>query len=138
MSFTVPWTPNVDGKALPPLGRLLPLLEDGLVPSSKTEPFWCKRSLDTLVVNVPEAKEPLREVLLALWRLKEVAPSDEEDPEDEAWELHVSVWLVSINTSAPVSLFNRMIASGETDLQVPLVGHSSGHHRFRQRGKDSG
>lgn len=96
MSFVASWTPIVNGKALPTFSRFADILEDGLVPSSRKEPDWCKRAIAGLAANTPEAQEPLQEAILALWRLKEVAPSEEESEEDEVWVKHVSAWLVSL------------------------------------------
>jgi len=70
------------------------ILEDGLVPSSRKEPTWTKKAIASLAVNTPEAHEPLQEAVLALWRLKETAPSEDENEEDEVWARHVSTWLV--------------------------------------------
>ena len=65
-------------KALPPFSQLEVILEDGLVPSSQKEPSWTKKAIASLAVNTPEAQEPLQEAVLALWRLKEMAPSEDE------------------------------------------------------------
>jgi len=82
-------------KTLPSFSRLELILEDGLVPSSRKEPSWTKKAIASLAVNTPEAQEPLQEAVLALWRLKETAPSEDESEEDEVWARHVSAWLVS-------------------------------------------
>ena len=96
MSFIASWTPIVNGKALPTFSHFTDILEDGLVPSSRKEPEWCKRAIADLVANTPEAQEPPQEAILALWRLKEVTPSEEESKEDEVWVQHMSAWLVSL------------------------------------------
>ena len=75
--------------------RLVGVLEDGLKPSSKKEPEWSWRAIEILTANTPDARESLQEAVLALWRLKEAAPSEEEGEEDEIWVRHVSAWLVS-------------------------------------------
>ena len=76
--------------------------------SLRKEPEWCKRVIAGLAANTPEAQELLQEAILALWHLKEVAPSEEESEEDEVWVQHVSAWLVS--------LFGKLILITEPNL----------------------
>ena len=96
MDFSAPWIPSANGNALPMFERLRQVLENDAKPSPRTDKAWLPSSLSGTIAKAPEAKGAILDCVLSLWRLKEAAPSEGEEEEDEVWRDHVSAWLVSV------------------------------------------
>ena len=69
-------------------------MESGARPSPRRDAAWTPSKLEVALASVPEAKESFLECVLALWQLRESAPDEEDDGQDDAWRLHVLAWLV--------------------------------------------
>ena len=94
MKIVSPWVPAFNGKLIPPLKRLVPILANDESPTSKHSPLWTRSLVRKRAGSDPEAEEPLWETVLALWRLSQVECCDTDDGEDDLWTQHVRAWLV--------------------------------------------
>ena len=99
MDFSAPWVPSLDNNILRPLKRLKPVLIDQDRPSFKHYSRWTRSALHSLTEANPKAEEPLWETALAIWRLGQVEPDEEDDGENFLWAQHVEAWLASCRIS---------------------------------------
>jgi hypothetical protein len=83
----LPWSPSVDEVPT----AYDSLIKEGRAPVPETDPDWTRSKLEAFVPNLPEAVEPLWEMLLGLWRLRTV---EKEDSATSTWERLVSQWMV--------------------------------------------
>ena len=95
MNLSTPWTPTVNGNALPMFKRLKVVVDSGASPSPRRDKAWLPSSVEGSFTDFPDAKEPILDCVLSLWRLGEASPDENDDGQDDMWRKHVSAWLVS-------------------------------------------
>ena len=94
LNLSLPWIPSVNGNALPMFARLRSIVDSGARPSPRRDAAWTPARLEDALASVPEAKSSILECVLTMWQLRESAPDEEDDGQDDAWRSHVSAWLV--------------------------------------------
>lgn len=132
MDLALDWVPSLD-----PLTELQELVECDSKPMPLDKP-WLRSSLANELAKVPGHEELLWNSVVMIWRLKYLEGNLERPRPGfaEAWEDHVSAWLVSRlvgMTSGRGWLIGDLIVSSQGHLLVFKDRTVPGCHGFRGR-----
>jgi len=112
ISLSEPWTPSLQGNALPPYLELEALSRAR--PNISHHETWARTTVMAYTEQVPAAEGAIQESVLILWRLHRLFSAEQEP----TWQQYTSAWLVS-PLVAPLSRDGReVMAKSSTGIGI--------------------